>query len=153
MDDVRPARFYLCCFALFALIGAALPASAEVDYISPARTTELENQFASAKPADVTALTHFTKWTCDMYGMRSKLQVQRGLDLYAFSASKTDASALNNSGDAPVTRFARHGDAFEGTTDKGVLDQLRVTADGHLVGKLSLPAHKLTIAYAVCAGS
>ncbi|NJM09395.1 MAG: hypothetical protein HC883_00395 [Bdellovibrionaceae bacterium] len=51
----------------------------ELEYISPSKKQELEVQFEKAEfsSKDIPALTK-KAWTCDMYGVRSRLQVKRG---------------------------------------------------------------------------
>ena len=133
---------------------AAKPAP-DVDYISPARVGELERLFASARAADLNTLSK-SKWSCAMFGMRSKLYVERDLNLYAFRAGPVvdGVQTALNDGDEPITSYRVDASGFAGRGgSRDLLDQIRITSDGRLISKLTQSSQNTVIAYATCTGS
>lgn len=143
MLDVKSAIFtFMFVFTLTA------PA-AEVEYISPERQHQLESLFNGA---------HFTgkdsqaiqahEWICDMYGMRTKMQVQRGLKLYKWSNS--GSADWHNTGAQLISEYKGGSTALVGQKDR-FEDQVKMTQDGQLVSRLALNnSEKTVIAYSVC---
>lgn len=142
MDGAKKVFAFLMVF--YCLAGHA----AEVEYISPERRAELESLFKEAQftPAQDTSAIRSHEWTCDMFGMRTHLQVQRGLKLYKW-AEKLE---WHNIGAQLVSDYKSEGSALVG--HKGRFeDQVKISKDGQLVSRLSLTSPAGTvIAYSVC---
>lgn len=119
----------------------------DMEYISPEQKQQLVRDFEQAKLEKAESLLD-KKWTCDMYGVRSRLQVQRNVNLYSL---KMDAGGrFKNSGAQVVTDYKNDGQALKGQTDR-FEDQLRMTASGQLISRLSLRKDEpIVLAYAVC---
>jgi hypothetical protein len=145
MDDTRNG--YLTSFVFSVGLTLALAGHAiELEYISPAKHTELEQAFARADFSnDAAGIKHKT-WTCDMYGVRTRLQVRRGVKLYRWS----NASDWQNAGAQVVTNYQVAKDSLNGRTDR-YEDQVKVTADGRIISRLSaLKPTTTVLAYSVC---
>ncbi len=146
MDDAKTALFSLL---LLLTLTVAIAASADVEYISPERQHELENLFESAQfstPKDTQTLTSHA-WKCDMYGVRTRLQVHRDLKLYKWTSNVGD---WHNDGAQVVSEY-KSGDHGLVGTRANFEDQVRVTTAGQIVSRLSLTAPlKETLAYSVC---
>lgn len=141
MDVTRSALFSL----LFVYSVSAF-AAAEVEYISPEQHTKLENLFKDAtfNPEKDAKTIQNHEWSCDMYGARSKMQVQHGLKLYKLSKE------WQNSGAQLVSEYKSESTALIGRKDR-FEDQVKITKDGQLVSRLSLNnANKTVLAYSVC---
>ena len=146
MDDAKTALFSLL---LLLTLTVAIAASADVEYISPDRQHELESMFNNAQFSATkdtpTLISH--AWKCDMYGVRSRLQVHRDLKLYKWTSQ---AEGWHNDGAQVVSEYKSGEHALVGSK-ANFEDQVRVTTDGHIVSRLSLTAPlKETLAYSVC---
>lgn len=119
----------------------------ELEYISPQMKSDLEAQFEKAQfsSKDLAAIKQ-KQWTCDMYGVRSRLQVKRGIKLYKWMPSKN----LQNDGAQIVRDYRESTDGVVGTTDR-FEDQVKINSKGQLLSKLSLIApERQVVAYSVC---
>jgi len=123
-----------------------MSASAEVEYISPEKTSQLEGQFDLASfdlNRDKDKLQNHV-WVCDMFGARSHMQVQHGLKLYSWK------DGWKNSGAQLVDSYQADGVALTGRKDR-FEDQVKLTKDGLLVSRLLLVSAKPSVvAYSVC---
>jgi hypothetical protein len=126
-----------------------IPAAAEVEYISPERQTQLEDEFNKATfdvSQDAKRLAGHS-WSCDMYGARSHMQVQHGLKLYAW---KEKAGQWSNSGAQLVSEYVSQNSSLTGRKDR-FEDQVKITKDGQLISRLTLAdGSKSVLAYSVC---
>ena len=78
-------------------------------------------------------------WTCDFYGIRSRMQIEKNLLLYSFNQSK---SQVVNRGAQPIKTYRWTDTGLQGTNDR-LLDVVRVSLDRkHLVAELSVEAAK-----------
>jgi len=141
MDDVVTGLI-----SLLFVLSPIHKANADVEYISPAKTQELQSQFDQAKTPSPKDLSNHT-YKCDMYGARSHMQVKHGLSLYKWQVTQ---SGLHNEGAQPVSEYKTAGTALVGTKGK-FEDQVKVTPKGELISKLcTTTPEKLTVAFAVC---
>jgi hypothetical protein len=121
--------------------------AAELEYLSPERQHELENQFQSARfdSANNAEKLRNREWSCEMYGVRTRLQVQRDVKLYRWpsdSWNNLGAQILSDYKAEPSALVARSA-RFE--------DQVKLTTEGRLVSRLTLNSPGRTvIAYSVC---
>lgn len=125
------------------MVGHAL----DFEYISPERRQELEMDFNSsaAKPLVSNDIKH-KKWTCDMYGVRSRLQVQRDVKLYNWKDDKN----WDNAGAQVVVSYAVEKNTLVGRTER-FEDQVKMKANGQLISQLSLVSpNREVVAYSVC---
>lgn len=150
MDDRTQKILTSIIFCLLFLTGVIAQA-VEFEHISLAQKAELEKQFEIATSAAAQAkVIENRKWSCDMYGVRSRLQVQRGVKLY--SLKRQESGDFVNSGAQVVSRYRNIGQALAGQTER-LEDQIRISADGQLISRLSLrgPTQpNQVIAYSVC---
>jgi hypothetical protein len=123
-------------------------AQAELEYISPEQRKALEQSFASAEVPRAEILQG--TWKCDLFGIRSSMQVQRGIELYDWSSSASQTGQWKNAGAQPVNAYRAEGGMVHGVQDR-FEDQVKRTRDGHLISQLSvLTPQKMVVAYALC---
>lgn len=112
-----------------------LPAAAKnYEYISLDEAKNLEKNFKkSATPSKSKILG--SNWVCDMYGMRTRFQVERGLNLYSFGSSSS--KVIKNSGTQMFGAYSTsEGGLF---ASRGPLkDIIRVTDKGQLISEMSI---------------
>lgn len=146
MDDVRRSLFLSLLFLTTAIGGFCQ--AVDFEYISPEKQKQLETEFQQAKKALSKDDLLNKEWKCDMFGMRSRLRVEREVKLYKFS--KTESEELNNSGAQILDRYVLNQDGLIGKNDK-VEDAVRMTSKGQLIARLSsLNPEKRVAAYSVC---
>jgi hypothetical protein len=108
-----------------------------IEYMEASRFEILQKRFNEArelKTGDLKSLDH-SRWTCDMYGMSSRLQKESGVKLYSFERDSEQALFQNKG--AQVVKAYRHEGGFNG--HKGSLeDQLRLSGQGQLISRLEL---------------
>lgn len=146
MDDAF--KTYLSSFLLsFALLASLTGQASELEYISQTKASELGTQFTDANTPAESLLNSKKNWNCDMYGVRTRLQVQRGVKLYAWTS---EDGAWKNSGASPVSDYRMSKGTFSGRNAK-IEDQIRITSEGHLISRLTTAddTHKV-LAYSVC---
>lgn len=144
MDDARTG--YLTSFIVFfgLLLGIAGHA-VDLEYISPEKQRELETAFDRANLVVSNDIKH-KLWICDMYGVRSRLQVRRGIKLYQWSEN----GSWVNSGAQPVHEYRAQNGALVGTHDK-LEDKIKFDPNGRLISRLSVIApERKVVAYSVC---
>lgn len=118
------------------------------EYVSPEQKAQLEKDFQDASLSDLQRTELFgKKWTCDMYGVRTRLQVQHGLKLYQLV---DDKNGVKNSGVQLIARYNKESGRLTGRDDR-FEDQIKMTARGQLISRLSLSSgtHDV-LAYSLC---
>ena len=146
MDDNRNGFLSLMIFFLglsLTMAGHAL----DLEYISPERRAELEKDFNSEafKSPESTLIKH-KKWSCDMYGVRTRLQVQRDVKLYNF---KTDSN-WHNDGAHVTSEYKIEEKLLVGRSDR-FEDQVKINSKGELISRLSISSpERQVVAYSVC---
>lgn len=150
MDDSAQKTFNSIVFCLLFLAGVAAQAI-EFEHMSLEQKAQLERQFEEAKSAaDRADSVAGRKWTCDMYGVRSRLQVQRDVNLYSL---KKGPLGYTNAGAQVVQEYSASNGVFSGLNAR-FEDQIRLTADGRLISRLSrrgqAPGDGTVIAYSLC---
>ena len=151
MDDLFKTYFsslFLSLALLVSLTGRAF----ELEYISPERSTALANQFDNATLTEnqQSLLSQKKAWTCSMYGVRTRLQVQKAVKLYSWTSPSQ--GQWQNGGTHPVAKYVYQGKllALVGQTDQ-LQDEVRLTNRGQLVSRLSSRTAKSDVlAYTVC---
>jgi len=133
----------LCSTLLLSILGDAL----EMEYISPEQKQELERQFEKAEFSAATAGALKQKqWTCDMYGVRTRLQVKRGVKLYNWKQQ----ADWSNSGAQIVRDYKVDNEKLVGLTGP-LEDQVKVSSNGKIISRLSITRpDRQVVAYAVC---
>ncbi len=118
----------------------------EVKFIPGKERLELESAFNKATPY----LQPEGTWVCDMYGVRSNLQVMHNLKLYSFARAK-DRFANRGVQMVPVYRTeAGEMRGFAPVHQEKMQDDLRMTKDAHLVSRLTQVSSGQVVAYSVC---
>ena len=136
---------FLGSIILGGLLISGLSGALEMEYISPDKKSELAREFENADfSSNQAASIKQKKWTCDMYGVRTRLQVKRGVKLYQW------ASDWHNEGAQIVRDYKNENGNLIG--QHGPLeDQVRVNSKGQLISRLSLTRpEREVVAYAVC---
>ncbi len=129
-------------FMFFAITSHAL----EMEYISPTKKAELEQDFARAEfSPEASDKIKQKVWTCDMYGVRTRLQVKRGVKLYNWKQA-----GWRNDGSQIVRNYSAEDGELRGRHGP-LQDEVKINAKGQLISRLSLthPAPQV-VAYAVC---
>lgn len=145
MDDAR--KGYLPSLILFLLLTAALAdhASGSLEYVTPEQRAELAKKFEEAEFSNHAEFRH-RQWTCDMYGMRTHLQVKRGVKLYRWNDDKT----WTNSGAQIVSDYKLKDQSLIGIKN-GLEDRIKMTGSGQLIARLSITQpESRVLAYSVC---
>lgn len=80
-----------------------------------------------------------------MYGVRTRLQVKRGVKLYRWNSA-----SWHNEGSQPVEDYKPDVSELVGLTPR-FEDRVRVTKDGHIISQLSVthPSRQV-VAYSLC---
>lgn len=144
MDDARFSSLTSIVLA-FGLTLSLTGHAVDLEYIGPNRRAELEKEFHSAKlpPAKMPA----SRWSCDMYGMRTHLQVKRGVRLYDW-----DKNGRNNGAQVASEYLAEDG-SLVGRTSR-FEDRVRLSDSGELISELRLrEPNPRVVAYSVCRAS
>lgn len=120
-----------------------------IEYVSPQRIVDLRTQFESAEPLSSDRLSDLQGkvWICDLYGVRTRMQVERGLKLYQFKSGKEH---WWNDGSQVVREYKHKSGHLVGKTSN-LRDQLRYS-DGKIWSQLSLERNNTStvLAYAEC---
>lgn len=138
-------------FFIFGLLSSRLGSATSFEYIGADTRSQLERDFREAHAPTAQALRK--KWSCDMYGMRTHLQVKRGMVLYEFSNASSDASSeLTNLGRHNVRAYRLTQDGALGETEK-LTDTIKITSQGKLIARLYAKMEgrePLLVAYSTC---
>jgi hypothetical protein len=119
-----------------------------IEYIAPRDALSLKSQFSIATvPAETDlAAVAGKEWRCDMYGMRTRLQVERDLPLYKFTKAN---STWRNDGAQLVKAYSAQSESLKGTSGR-VTDEVRMAGHGtQLIGRMSLEGSTV-LAYTTC---
>jgi hypothetical protein len=148
MDDARKAiaTLILTLPVLFSGLCQAL----DMEYVTDQQRQQLETLFSASdfSPHEDSAKMAGKSWTCDMFGVRSHLQVQRDVKLYDWSEVKGDV--WNNRGAQLISSYRSEGKALVGHSER-LEDRVKITKDGRLISRLSARTpQKVVIAYSVC---
>lgn len=133
-------------FFIWGCFWVGVSASA-VEYVSPQKVKELETSFAAAQPPKAEDLTRLNQkdLTCDMFGVRTRLQVERDVKLYNF---KDNEGAWENRGAQMVRSYELKESALIGQNGS-LLDQVRITKTKEILARLSLNGETV-LAYSLC---
>ena len=125
------------------MLSSWLSSATSFEYIPESTRQELSSEFSGAS-APTAAIFNKT-WHCDMYGMRSHMQVKKDVSLYNISPNGF------NSGNHPIKNYQPESSEFVGKT-QDFTDRVRVTKDGHLIAELSSNKDSIEglIAYSRC---
>lgn len=128
---------------LFLMLGfsAAAWAKSEIAHVSQREVSSLEKDFNAAGSPVPEKILNKT-WTCEMYGLQTRMQRAHGKQLYKFL--KED---LKNSGAMPIEQYKKKDSGLVG--ERGPLqDEIRTKKNGQLIAKLSVKNRPLS--FAVC---
>jgi hypothetical protein len=154
MDDRSKGLLYIA--ALVLTLVSSLGRAQTLEYISPEKRQSLKKQFEEGhfSRTDVRKVQLSSTWTCDMYGVRSALQVKHGVELYEWSIPNAASEKITNSGLQVVSEYQFKNSTLSGNVG-AISDELRFTKSGQLISRLSHsegPSSKV-IAYALCTPS
>lgn len=145
MDDVK--IFCLIMLALSFSLPRIPSAFADLEYVSPTQRKLLQKTFLTSS-FKVSAKVQ-GKWKCDMFGMRTHLQVQRDMELYDWSQGEKP-NLWTNQGAQPVSAYKVSHGTLTGTHDR-FEDQVKYTDDGRLISQLSVVTpNRMVVAYSLC---
>lgn len=136
----------LICFLFISvgLLNSRLSSAASFEFVSPEQRSSLAQEFQLAHSPKSTELNK--SWNCDMYGMRSHLQVERNISLYKFDLK---ASKFINQGSHVVHDYQLSTKALVGSTST-LIDQVKITDKGTLIAQLSTKTPEKIVAYSKC---
>jgi hypothetical protein len=144
---MRWGRHYIHSLLFALVLITAFAHALEMEYISPEQKQKLVEDFEHAKLEKADAVLA-KQWTCDMFGVKSRMQVQRSVKLYALS--KDALGSIHNTGAQVVANYQLHNGVLSGKNGK-FEDNLRMTADGQLISRLTVShPEPVVIAYSVC---
>lgn len=106
-----------------------------IEFIEDSQVTALVELFDHASPIGVRVLNDRIlgkKWSCDLYGIKSRLQKVRGVQLYDFSKS---GAGYKNTGSQVTKAYSIQRGNFIGTREN-LKDQVRLLEDGRLISRL-----------------
>lgn len=161
MDDRRRSGLRILFFVAITVFALGLvpqvralekaPASTEFQLLPPEHLRALERSFTEAQRELAPVLSKQKHWSCDMYGMRTKYQVRRGVPLYDWTPANN--AEWTNGGEHPVDRYVLEGQHLIGR-DERVRDEVRLTTKGQLVSRLTSVAEpKRVLAYSLCSAN
>lgn len=118
-----------------------LSLGAQIEYLESARVESLKAAFEQAKVPQASDLNK-TKWDCEMYGVSSRLQVERNLKLYYFEIKNVEQKQiLKNRGAQIIKEYALNTDEVLGVN--GIIkDHIRISGDGRLISRLDIESPK-----------
>ncbi len=117
-----------------------------LEFVPSTQAKDLEGRFSQARALTEVEIKKFADrdWRCDMYGMRTRLQVEREVRLYRFAAA---GKQWANLGAQMIQNYEVEKSGFIGR--KGILsDQVRIVGDNQLVAQLTMNTEVL--AYSIC---
>ncbi|MGE3386495.1 MAG: hypothetical protein AB7K41_07185 [Bdellovibrionales bacterium] len=112
---------------------------AAIEFISKDQVRQLSQEFASArapKPEEIKALSE-REIKCDMYGVRTRLQVERDVRLYHFKSISPKTTQWDNQGAQVVQQYQIEDNGLIGR--QGTMkDEVRLDKKNQVVAELSL---------------
>ncbi len=106
-----------------------------IEYVSRDQAKSLADEYSKAQPLDETFVKELSgkELSCDMYGMRSRLQVERNVKLYRFSAIE---GGFKNAGAQVVSHYEIRTGRFLGRRGH-LVDEIR-NSKGDILAQLAL---------------
>jgi hypothetical protein len=146
MDDTKTGWFRYLMLGIFLLAPAM--SSADIEFVSQKQRDSLIDTFTKAhSPTQLQG-----RWKCELYGVRSSMQVHHDIELYRWLASD-QPGLYKNLGAQPVNNYTLEAGILKGQQDR-FEDQVKRTDDGHLISQLSvLTPQRMIVAYALCSSS
>lgn len=130
---------------LVLILGLASSADAnDIQVISEGKIQSLEADYQSAASPSVNQLRK--PWNCNLFGVRSRMQVQKHDKYYDFTG---DNSVVKNGGLAPMRQFNMTSNEWSASNGRWT-ERLRITSDGTLVSQLSAADDGRVLAYVHC---
>lgn len=124
------------------MLSSWLSSATSFEYIPESTRQELAAEFLAASAPNPSIFNK--NWICDMYGMRSHMQVKKNVSLYNISENK------DNLGSHPIKKYVATAIEFVGKS-QDFTDRLRFTKDGHIIAELTSNKDSASlIAYSRC---
>ncbi len=119
---------------------------AALEFVPQTQAKDLAGQFTQARALTESEVKKYADrdWRCDMYGMRTRLQVEREVRLYRFSPT---GKQWTNLGAQMIQEYSVEKTGLVGRKGK-LSDQVRMASDNRLVAQLSMDSQVL--AYSIC---
>jgi hypothetical protein len=127
--------------------------AAALEYVTPQQTEQLKSDFSRAEAPEKSVLTSLINrdLKCDMYGVRSRLQVEREVILYRFHQ---ESSVWKNAGAQVVQNYQWVKNELIGTqgplTDKVRIFKGSLLAELSIQGATGSENAPTILAYSVC---
>jgi hypothetical protein len=148
------ARFFLvlACVSLSPLIVGAEQAAARFEHVPEKTVAQLQQSFDEALPQKhrgelgLSPAAFRGKWTCDLYGARTRFQKKTGVTLYHFDED------MNNSGASPFRVYQRQHPRHltSSLPDRNLRDELRMIQDNRFVGRIYQASDSQTVTWSDC---
>lgn len=129
--------------------GVTAAPSTEIEHVSDAKVAELEQLFSIGAPAEKDRIKrlHQSLWSCDLFGVKSRMQVIREAKLYSFLV---EGSSLQNLGSQEVKSYSLDGGELKGSSAR-ISDHVRFLSRNHLISKITTKNDAPeALAYAIC---
>lgn len=143
--------FWLRLILMSLPLWSAQTAAVSGDFISQSTIQKLESTFQRAQNIRLKNkdLLTQTQWRCSLYGVRSQMQVEKDLRLYAFT--KTAKDTFKNDGSQVIREYSFSNTDLQGQSGD-LLEKLRMTSKGELIGQLLFGYSNTSriIAYSLC---
>ena len=117
------------------LFSMLLPTAEAIDItdINDKVVKNLQTDFQLSTAPDQKKLAK-SKWNCQLFGMRSRLQSTKKPSFYKFTVKK---EAVKNSGSQIIKEYKATKTGLTGQTGP-LFDEVRATQDGRLIGEISI---------------
>lgn len=117
-----------------------------LEFVAQDQAKDLAKKFSAARALTNNEVSKFADrdWKCDMYGMRTRLQVERDVRLYRFTGS---GQKWTNLGAQMIQDYEMEPDGFIGRRGR-LIDLVKSGSDNTLIAQLSLDS--TVLAYSVC---
>lgn len=136
-------------FSIFAGSGALAIPNTEIEHVSDAKVAELEQLFSIGAPAEKSRIQklHQSLWSCDLFGVKSRMQVIRDAKLYSFLV---EGSSIKNLGSQEVKSYSILAGELTGSSAR-ISDQVRFLSRNHLISKITTKSETPeALAFAIC---
>lgn len=120
---------------IFSLIyPTAEAAVVDIKDINDKLVVDLQSHFNEAKAPTEEILSSKKAWTCELYGMRSRLQTTKKPNFYQFTVK---SSVISNNGSQVIREYHPTASGLKGSVGP-LYEEVRFDSKGRLIGEMSL---------------
>lgn len=131
-------------------VSVAAVQAVAIEFIPREQIKNLESDFSQAKAPrlDQVLALKGKKIACDMYGARTRLQVERDVNLYHFDSLEEKKSWVNL-GEQIIREYRLGATGLVGRGDR-VADEIRFIKQDEILARLTLAKDQTILAYSRC---